>query len=758
MLKKVLFASLLLPLLSGAAGFTIDPSNAVIRVTDKKLVDEAKELQLNLFKLTGKKLPILKKMAVPEGKFVFEAGKFPAGVPANFKPEEGVWKKVGNALYFFGHERNGVRNAISIFLEDELGIRWPAEGVILATPVKEIKVKNDSGSWAPKIAMRVLRRFSKISADSAMWKKRMRMGSHADIPGTHAFTNYWKRFGKTNPEFFALNSKGKRAPLEKVQKKTNNQIASYGVNERKIKMCVTAHGLHEQIIKDWQKKGGNFICVAENDYYPYEYCGCENCRKLDVVPAKLGDQGKDILTDRYVYFANAVNKLALAKNPDAKITFYAYGPYLTAPKREKIAENFVIGIVPVDFIAPKQVTDLIDSWKKAGLKEFYWRPNQHHCYNTGLFFCGFEKHFWELQKIAIDAGSVGFKYDNPEAGHLALAFADYVLMRGMTHPEESYDDILNHYCAGFGAAAENIRQFYEYWRKNWEERITPQLPQILKVGRYKNFARGLMWGEAVNCFKDADFDHTGKMLDAALAKDLPADTKAFISRLKIANTEARLVLQTLRNKTPENSRKLYDFRKANKLPALPYGEQRWGDPCGVKNVGLLGEYAPPYRKMPALWNFKLDPADVGLKEKWYAAKSFRSWGAKIKINVHWEKTVPGKYASKELCKKLSNYDGIGWYGISFKVPADWKDREVYLLFEAVDESCQLFVNGKKAGEHLFTSSNDWRTPFAIRIDQCITHWNAGHWNSVCVRVTDRSGNGGIWKNVYLVSKIKKSNK
>ncbi|MBE6362873.1 MAG: DUF4838 domain-containing protein [Lentisphaerae bacterium] len=755
MLKKYLSALFLLPLMVLAEGFTINPSNAVIRVTDKKLVDEAKELQLNLFKLTGKKIPIAKKGSAAKGKFVFEAGKIPAGVPANFKPEEGVWKKVGNALYFYGHERNGVSNAISIFLENELGIRWPAEGVILATPAKEIKVKNDSGSWAPKIAMRVLRRFSKISKESALWKKRMRMGSHAGIPGTHAFTNYWKRFGKTNPEFFALNSDGERAPLKTAYKKTDNQIASFGAKDKKIKMCVSSTGLHEQIIKDWQKKGGKFICISENDYSPYEYCGCEKCRALDTIPAKLGNQGNDILTDRYVYFANAVNKLALAKDPNVKITFYAYKPYLVAPTREKIAENFVIGIVPVDFITPKQITDLIYSWKKVGMKEFYWRPNQHHCYNTGSFFCGFEKHFWELQKIAIDAGSIGFKYDNPEAGPLALAFADYVLMRGMTNPEESYEDILNHYCAGFGPAAEDIKQFYEYWRKNWENRIIPQLPKVLEVGRYKNFARGLMWGEAVNCFKDADFDNTDKMLDTALSKNLPPETRKFVTRLKIANTEARLILQILRNKTPENSRKLYDFRKANKLPMIPYGEKKWGDPCGVKNIGLLGEYDAPYRKMPVLWSFKLDPADAGLKEKWYAAKSFRKWDGKIKIGMNWENTTPGKYASKELCKTLSSYDGIAWYATSFQLPADWKEREVYLLFEAVDESCQIFVNGKKAGEHLLLKKDDWQTPFAIRIDQCIKVWNGGHWNSVHVRVEDKSGNGGIWKNVHLVSRKKK---
>ena len=756
MLKKLFISLFMLPLVIFGKELSIDPEKAVIRIAGKEFKDEAAELQLNLFKLTGKKLAIVETSAVPEGFFSFEIGKVPAGTAVDFKPEEARWQKVDNSIYFYGDPKNGVSHAVAIFLQDELGIRWPAEGVILVTPAKDIIVKNDSNSWNPKLGMRVLRRFSTISKDSAMWKKRMRMGSHAGIPGTHSFTGYWKRFGKSNPEFFALNSAGVRAPVRKKQQKSDNQIASYGANDKRIKMCVSSPGLHQQIVKDWLQKGGKYICMSENDFSPYEYCSCENCRKLDTVPVKLGSYPKDILSDRYVYFANAVNAIAKAKDPNVKITFYAYGPYITAPRREKLAENFVIGIAPTD-VTRETITELITSWRNAGMKEFYWRPNQHHCYNTGLFFCGFEKHFFELQKMVIDGGSVGFKYDNPEAGHLALAFADYVLMRGMTNPEESYDDILKHYCAGFGPAAKEIELFYEYWRKNWEECIMPQLSRIQERGRFKNFARGLMWGEAVNCFKDSDFDNTGKMLDSALAKELPADTREFINRLKVANQEARLVVQTLRNTTAENSKKLYDLRKKHNLPLLSYGDKKWGDPCGIKQLELLGNFDLPYRKMRTMWSFKLDPADVGLKEKWYTLppSKFSKWGAMLKIGMNWEHAKPRKETPKELCDKLANYNGIAWYATVFKVPSDWKEREVYLLFEAVDESCQVFVNGKKAGEHLFIKRNDWQTPFSIRVDQCIKYWNPGHYQYVSVRVEDKDGNGGIWKKVHLVSRKKK---
>ena len=69
----------------------------------------------------------------------------------------------------------------------------------------------------------------------------------------------------------------------------------------------------------------------------------------------------------------------------------------------------------------------------------------------------------------------------------------------------------------------------------------------------------------------------------------------------------------------------------------------------------------------------------------------------------------------------------------------------------MDESCWIYVNGKKAGEHLFKNRDDWRTPFAIDITDCI-NWKAST-QIVTVRVEDKSGSGGIWKDVMLVSKI-----
>jgi beta-galactosidase len=42
---------------------------------------------------------------------------------------------------------------------------------------------------------------------------------------------------------------------------------------------------------------------------------------------------------------------------------------------------------------------------------------------------------------------------------------------------------------------------------------------------------------------------------------------------------------------------------------------------------------------------------------------------------------------------------MGWLRRTFRVPADWTDRRVVLHFEAVAGQCQVWLNGKLAGEH-----------------------------------------------------------
>ena len=117
----------------------------------------------------------------------------------------------------------------------------------------------------------------------------------------------------------------------------------------------------------------------------------------------------------------------------------------------------------------------------------------------------------------------------------------------------------------------------------------------------------------------------------------------------------------------------------------------------------------------------------------------------------WE--TPHKYykrVSTAIRKQTADYNGIAWYATQLKIPADWKDRKIFLYFGAVDESCWVYLNGKEVGSRIFKNPDDWTTPFALQINSGID-WDKEQ-QSVIIRVEDTAKNGGIWKPVRLISK------
>ena len=54
------------------------------------------------------------------------------------------------------------------------------------------------------------------------------------------------------------------------------------------------------------------------------------------------------------------------------------------------------------------------------------------------------------------------------------------------------------------------------------------------------------------------------------------------------------------------------------------------------------------------------------------------------------------------------------YERTFRIPGDWKGKEILLNFGAVDYSCRVLVNGRLAGEH-----REGQTPFSFNITQLL---------------------------------------
>ena len=730
------------------ADVQIDPGRAVILSPDPQ-TPAAQELKLHLELITGKTIPVISCAdEADKGTYVFYVGRVPDGEDSSFCPEEARWFVTPDAAYFYGDKRNGARNAVYDFLENELGVRWPAPGKIYVRKQETLTVRNPRGVWCPGLKIRSIR-MNKGNPDVRQWRARLRFGAHDQPSFGHAFTRYWERFGKTHPEYFAMREDGVRGPAD-LPGAAANPAAYRGRADRSVAMCVSNDDLVKQVISDWNKKS-EYINICENDAGGRDSCHCPACSALDVPREKLWWE-ENTHADRYVHFANRVLEEAQKVRPDVKVCFYAYNASEEAPQRELLAENLVVGFAPSVY-SMNALYGLLEAWKEAGLKHFFYRPNRHHFFNIHQLPCGSEKYFFDVFQYFRRSGAFGFDYDSPPPLSPPQFFSDYVIAKGMQDPSRPFEFWEEHYLQSYGNAADEVREYFRYWRKNvWDTRLCPQMDKIMSAGRWYNFARGLV-RDIRKCYRVDDFDITDRILDRALEKPLNESERTSVEELKTFNTHARLFFLATSKQDTENSIRLLKFREAHGFPAIPENEAYWGDNCGIGLAREFQDFAPPHIRLPLLWSFRLDPRDEGVKEQWFAAdrETVRKWGDFMSTDGPWENPVDHSGLPAAATRaKTADYDGIAWYGTGIRIPADWQNRQIYLYFGAVDESCHVYINGKEAGHHLFEKPDDWKTSFTIPVDKSLINWNGE--TTVIVRVEDKNGSGGIWKPVWLVSR------
>ena len=134
----------------------------------------------------------------------------------------------------------------------------------------------------------------------------------------------------------------------------------------------------------------------------------------------------------------------------------------------------------------------------------------------------------------------------------------------------------------------------------------------------------------------------------------------------------------------------------------------------------------PLEKLP--WLFCTDPKQEGhLKGFFKADWDVSSW-RKIRMGV-WEKQgYPG-------------YDGVAWYQIRFTMPPKMDCNAVEIVFDGVDESAWVWLNGIYLGAHDMGPAG-WQVPFAV---DCRNEIRWGKENILTVRVFDAAFSGGIYK-------------
>jgi hypothetical protein len=133
------------------------------------------------------------------------------------------------------------------------------------------------------------------------------------------------------------------------------------------------------------------------------------------------------------------------------------------------------------------------------------------------------------------------------------------------------------------------------------------------------------------------------------------------------------------------------------------------------------------------WRFHFDPGQTGQMHNWFSANfdddSWQTFG----IEKTWEGLID------------KPYNGAGWYRKSFILPAKPEQVGTDIVFDAVNQSAWVWINGQYIGQHDI-GPDGWNKSFAIDVSDALK-W--GQENQITVRVLGSWPGGGIWKPVYF---------
>jgi len=730
----------------------------------------AKELQYHVLKASGVELAIVSEESVPE----MPAGRVYLGDcqatldmgvnSASLSPEACLVRTRGEAVFVAGRDSGGealnqrvwagTLFGVYELLEDSMGVRWlwPGELGELVPKSDTIAIRDTDRIVEPRFVQRFVRTtqtWHLDRPDEQVWLRRHRMGRSKTLYPQHAFRNWWKRYGKEHPEYFNLLPNGKREP--------------FGL-EHEVSMCVAEPALWRQIVHDWlelpELSPGvrPLIDCSEND--GIALCTCPKCLAWDVPPVEtlkgeltganrkveLAEYRKP-LSDRYARFWLAVQQEAAKSDPDATVIALAYSTYRQAPRKAKLNDHVIVGLV-AKLPSPPTEANIRASrkewkgWADTGASLFL-RPNyflQGYCMPYE-----FAKTFGGEFRFAAQHGMVGTDFDSLTGMYATQGPQLYLLARMHVRPLEDPDRLLQEYYHGFGSAAEKVKAYFDYWAQT-TVRLADKCPSwpywprsVHKVYSPADFVRGqsLLAAARLACGDDERALARVEFLEQGLTNAL-LTYEAACERAGDRKTRTSGAFDTL----ARFRRTIHGKYVAN----LAY--LRWSESTCGWDWELLDalKAQTTVAQLPLHWKLKWDPEEHGRDRRWYAPGTDTSDWLDVRTNAPWEHQKVGRQWKAQHGK---GYDGLAWYRVEFELPPDLAGKKLSLLFGAVDEGATVWLNGKLVGEHPFKEPSDWYMPFEMDITKQVCLDGP---NTLVVLVEDRSGLGGVWKKVVVISR------
>jgi hypothetical protein len=406
---------------------------------------------------------------------------------------------------------NGTLYAVTLFLETKLGVRylWPGELGKVVPRQATIEVSDFRLRYTPRRAQRQIRSLGyntrlqagldrlgftrkdyetltraagKTESASPDWFQWHRLGGSLNLRSGHAFGHLWGKYGKDHPDWFARQPNGSRdqsaAPDRARLCKSNADLIA-AIAKEKI----------EELNKNPALLG---VSLGPNDGGRTSFCTCPKCEALDHPRGRkvlLWDftrrPGRTFehvsLTDRMVFFWNAIAQQVAKVHPDKLLVVDAYSVYAAPPVGRKLHPNLVVRFAALGYHDEAYRQETLrdwDGWSKAA-KRIFFRPNLMLAGRRDgmplLYVHKFGKDFRHLAS----RGMLGTDFDSCCHHWATQGLNYYVVARLHWDPDQDVDALIDDYSrAGFGPAARRVRQYFARLEELLDDRARKKQPAV----------------------------------------------------------------------------------------------------------------------------------------------------------------------------------------------------------------------------------------------------------------------------------------
>jgi hypothetical protein len=394
--------------------------------------------------------------------------------------------------------------AVQEILDRYAGVRWlwPGDLGTYVPRRADLSVPAMDLVWQPEMEFRIIRThvdkmnpaarvdarhlpfrdttaetYARLKAETDAWMQHHRMGRRSDFTFGHAFGHWWEKYAKEHPDLFAVPPLGYNGKLPFP-------------NENRVKLRLSNPKVTEFVVQEWREAGRPpFWNVCPNDGSGFdtspETLGWDDPPGQ---PLEKNWSGNSKLTARYVRFWNGIITRMRQERPDVRICTYAYSRYRDAPPAGlKLAEGILVGNV---FHYDSSFFEQWNGWYNAGATNMFLRPQ--------WLLHGADAPYLPLEEIASAMqharkhGMVGMRPGAVHGYWGATGITPYLIARLTWRPEMSKDEIVDEYCAAFGAAAPHVRQYFRYWEEFARQAAYP----VANAGEFRH-TRGGLYEEAV---------------------------------------------------------------------------------------------------------------------------------------------------------------------------------------------------------------------------------------------------------------------